>query len=135
MLVSCRATPRSVAYANAVLVEIGERLVAASAEVHLDAFDQRLERPPRQVESGDQWYERTALFACRRPAIETAFELSPPPVDALAPRLFLRRPLAWCFIHRIVHGAAEVPDTDDGLPLGGGQHEERVIEAGIASHR
>ena len=65
MLVSCRATPRSVAYCSAeparvpkmfkqisptadatrmqYLVEIGERLVAAGAEIHLDPFDQRLE--------------------------------------------------------------------------------------------
>ena len=156
MLVSCRATPRSVAYcsaepvarsedvqadqpdgrrdANAVLVEIGERLIAAGAEIHLDPFDQRLEGAAWQVESRDQRYECAALLAFRRAPVEAAGELLAPPADPLAPGALLRRPLARSLVHRIVHGTAEVPHPDDGLPLGGRQHEEGIVEAGVAGH-
>ena len=120
--------------ANAVLVEIGERLVAAGAEIHLDPFDQRLEGAPWQVESRDQRHERAALLAFRRAPVEAAVELAAPPADPLAPGALLRRPLSGSLVHRIVHGTAEVPHPDDGLPLGGRQHEEGIVEAGIASH-
>ena len=67
-------------------------------------------------------------------AVEAAFELAAPPADPLAPGALLRRALSGSLVHRIVHGAAEVPDADDGVPLVCGQHEERVVEAGVASH-
>ena len=86
------------------------------------------------MEPRNERYESAALLAFRRAAVEAAFELAPPPANPLAPGALLRRALSGRLVHRIVHGTAEVPDTDDGVPLGRGQHEKRVIEAGIASH-
>ncbi len=37
-------------------------------------------------------------------------------------------------VHRVVDGAAEVPHGDDGVPLSRRQHQERVVEAGVAAH-
>ena len=65
---------------------------------------------------------------------------------APAPRARTRRrrarPAAPCrrrgggrLVHRVVHGAAEVPDGDDGAPLLGRQDEKRIVEAGLARHQ
>ena len=62
--------------------------------------------------------------------LETPRHLAPPPVDPRGVRLGWRSALQ--FVDRIVDGAAEVPHRDDGAPLGRGQHEERVVEAGVA---
>ena len=37
-------------------------------------------------------------------------------------------------VHRVVDGAAEVPDRDDRLAARRGQDEERVVEVGVAGH-
>ena len=37
-------------------------------------------------------------------------------------------------VHRVVHGAAEVPHRDDRLAAGRRQDEERVVEVGVAGH-
>ena len=117
MLVSCSATPRSIAYwrdarvlvaedleahqpdrrrdADAVFVELGERLVAARVEIHLDAVDQRLERRPRQIELADQRLQRASLRrlrrACRR-STRAARSATVPLAAAPARRLPPRRP-------------------------------------------
>ena len=38
------------------------------------------------------------------------------------------------FVHRIVHRAAEVPHGHNRIALGRRQHQERVVEGGIARH-
>ena len=38
------------------------------------------------------------------------------------------------FVDGIIDGAAEVPHGNDRVPLGRRQHQERIVEAGIAGH-
>ena len=101
------------------------------ADVHLDALDQHVERAARKMELGDQRCQRPALPGLQRSAIERRCQLVPPA------RQFGRggvggRPRS--FVHGIVHGAAEIPDTDDRTSLVRRQHQERVIEIRIARH-
>ncbi len=112
-----------------VLVELAEGLVAPRHEVHLDAVDQRLERRPRQVEALDHRHQRRALRCPRRAAFEAGGELRAPARDLGRDASGVdRRGL----IGRVVDGAAEVPHRDDGVALRRGQHEERVVEVGVA---
>ena len=122
-------------HANAVLVEVVERLVAARPEIHLDAFDERLERRPRQAEGGDERGERASLPRLGRAAFEAGGQLRAPAGDlgggrrssaglALAGHVDV--------VDGIIDGAAEVPDGDDRVPLGRRQHQERIVEAGVA---
>ncbi len=93
------------------LVEIVEGLIAARADVHLDALDQRIEGTARKVEAGDQWRQRLALAGGRLAAFETRRNFALP--HRYLRRLRPRRRL----VHRIVHGTAEVPHGDDRRAL------------------
>ena len=65
----------------------------------------------------------------RRRRIVAARQLGPPERHRFAPAGRSR------LVHRIVDGAAEVPDGDDRAALRRRQHEERVVEAGLARHQ
>ena len=114
--------------ADAVFVQILERVIAPSVQVHLDALDERLERRARQIERGDERLQGAALVGLRLHAVEAPGHLVAPPLH------FRRAPLRRRLVHRVVHRAAEIPHGNDRLAPVGGQHEERVIEAGISSH-
>ena len=111
-----------------VPVEVIEGLVAASMKVHLDTFHKRLERRPGEIEPGDERLEGLPLRSRRRAAIEATGHLFAPPLHLGCAGL--RRRL----VHGIVHGAAKIPDRDNRAALVGGEHEERVIEAGVSCH-
>jgi hypothetical protein len=117
---------------NAVLVEIVEGFVAARTEVHLDAFDQRLERLARKVERAHERRQRARLPRRGSSLAECGGELPAPPRKFHGGSLPVRFPH---LVHRIVHGAAKVPDRDDRPALVGRQHEERVIEVCVAPHQ
>ena len=154
---SCRATPRSIAYcrdagsrepkisrhtrptADATRmqysIEVIEGLVPARPEIHLDAFDERLEGLPRQAESRHERRERAALPRLRRPpSKQAASSRRQRAISAAADAVRRARLAATNLVHRIVHGAAEVPYGDDRVALGRRQHQERVVEAGVAGH-
>ena len=79
----------------------------------LNARDQRLERAPlRRLPASPPSKHRASSSRQR-----ATWAAASPPVG---------------LVHRIVHRAAEVPDGDDRAPLVGGQHQERVVEAGIS---
>ena len=82
--------------ANAVPVQFVERLVAARPEIHLDAFDERLEWRARQAESRHERGKRASLPRLGRPpskqaassrrqrAISAAADARPPGSRSLA---------------------------------------------------
>ena len=70
--------------AAAILVEIGERLVARGVEVHRDAVDDIVERLTRQVEGRDEGLEVLSLRRGRRGSVERARELGAPEGHGLA---------------------------------------------------
>ncbi len=116
-------------------VQVGERLVAARAEIHLDAFDERVERRARQAEGGDERGERASLPCLWRPAFKAGGQLATPAGDLVGGRhSSVRLALAGHVdsIDGIIDGAAEIPHGDDRVTLGWRQHEERIVEAGVA---
>ena len=111
----------------AVFVQRRKRRIAAGRDIHLDAVDQIGEWLPRKVKLADEGLQRPALPRLGL-AVVASGQLLPPRRQRLD-----RRHWPW-LVHRVVHRTAEVPDSHDGVPLRLRQHEERVIEAGIASH-
>ena len=68
------------------LIQVVERLVAARPEIHLDAFDERLERRARQAERGHERGERASLPRLGRAALETGGQLATPARDLVGGR-------------------------------------------------
>ena len=105
MLVSCSATPSSIGvapragiaiaedldahqadgrrHADAVLVQLRERRVAAWMQIHLDAVDQRVERRARKVEPIDERLQRAPLRRLRR-LVRRSSAPAPPPARQLS---------------------------------------------------
>ena len=106
-------------------------------DVHLDAVDQIIERPARQVEPRDEWLQPLPLAGFGHATSVAGGQLAPPA------RQFLGRSgvhlgcedlPAWQVVDRVIHRPAKVPDGDNGVAFFRRQHEERVVEAGVATH-
>ncbi len=108
------------------LVQVRERLVSASAEIHLHAVDDGHERFSRQPELTDEGGQSLPLRRFGRPSVEERGNFTTPLRQLLLRRGSLR------LIGRVVDRSTEVPDRDDGATLVGGQDQERVVEVGVS---
>ena len=77
---------------------------------------------------------RRPCGVCGVRAVEAARQLLAPELDGLAARRQAAAAARRLLVDRIVDRAAEVPDRHDRAALVGGQHQERVVEAGLARH-
>ncbi len=110
-----------------------ERLIPSQPHIHLDAGNHIVECLTRQIEAADIGLKSLSLTRLGSTAVEA-------PVQLLAPasQLCFDSPslctLPESLIDHIVHGTAEVPYCNDGVPLGARKDHEGVIEVGVAAH-
>lgn len=117
--------------ADAVLVEIGERLVPTWTNVHFDAFDEPVEVAFLQCERRNERCERPPLRRSRFTPLEARSQFGTPPSDFLVdvPFVAFRR-----VVNRVVDRPTEIPHGDDRPTLVLGKDEKRVIKIRVASH-
>ena len=113
----------------AVLAQIVEGRIARMVEVHLNAVDEILERAPGQRVASGHRLQRHALPRFGRPAVEYPGDLAAPEPELGGGGGRVRR-----LVHGVVDGPARVPHRDDGVAFGRRQHEEGVVEGGVAAH-
>ena len=127
--------PTADATRRQVLAQLVERAEARPVKIHLDTADHILERLSREVEGRHVRCEREPLRRARRPAFVARRQFVAPARKRRgrrAPRI-LGRQLSRPLVHIVVNRPAEVPDGDDGAALWIREHNERVIEIGVAA--
>ena len=105
------------------MLERLEGFVPILPEIHFDAVDQILECGAWKPESDDMRPQMLPLAGQRLAAfVEPGYLFTP--LQECDARIDLSR-----LVDRVVHSAAEVPDTQNGVALVGRQRQKRVVEA------
>src|SRR5262249_29465527 len=97
-------------------------------EIHLDAFDESVERAARKMEARDNRLERAPLGRLRLTVVVAPPQ---PPAQTRALSLLFTRSRS---IRRIINRPAEVPHGDDRVALFRREDEKRVVETGVSRH-